>query len=319
MLIGLLVASAGFAQEDLADDLKPPPERRRPSIFRRPIEEAPAEQLAYADALSAKGKIRKAMRQYRALVHEWHTSPEAAKAQEAYARLFLKKRKYTRAFEEFQYLIDHFSGQFVYADVIEKQFQIAHQIMTKRRGRWFGMPGFTSPALALPFFEKIVANAPAGKKAPESQFYIGVIHEQAHDYQAAAAAFRTAYSRHPDSAYAADARFRYAYCLYRIANAAPRDKALCRSAFSELAGFVRLYPQSGHVPAAEKHMIELRERLAGMYYKVAMFYDRSPYKPRAALIAYTDFIRNFPSSDMAPEANRRISDLEAEVEAGDDG
>jgi len=316
ILLALLLAALPAAAQDDADDepgqTRP---RRKPSMFRRPERDTPAEQLAFADKLAAAGKLRAAMSEYRALVHQWHAAPEAAKAQEAYARLFLKKRKYRRAFEEFQYLIDQFMGEFAYADVIEQQFKIAHDTMTRRRGRWLGMPGYTAPGQALPLFEKIVANAPGGKRAPECRFYLGVIHEQAGDYDSAAAAFRTAYSRYPDSPYAVDARFRYAYCRYRIANKAPRAKELCRSAFSELAGFVRLYPQSGHVEAAENCMTDLRERLARMYYDVALFYDRSPYKPRAALIAYTDFIRKFPSSDMAPEANARISELEAEVAA----
>lgn len=315
MLVLALTGVLAFAETEFDEQLKAPADRRRPSMFRRPDRESPSEQLAWAGALAAAGKTRKALKQYRALVHQWHTSPEAARAQEAYARLFLKQGKHHRAFDEFQYLIDHFTGEFAYADVIEQQFRIAHHIMTKRRAQWFGMPGFTSPGLALPYFEKVVANAPGGKRAPESQFYIGVIHEQGGDYEEAVAAFRTAYSRHRDSDFAVDARFRYAYNLYRIAQSAPRDKALCRGAFSELAGFVRLHPQSGHVETAEKHMNELRERLAGMYYDVALFYDRPVYKPRAALIAHTDFIRKFPSSDMAPEAKKRIDELEAELKA----
>ena len=292
----LLLASSALAQDELDGELKPPPNRRRPSMFHKPRMDSPVEQLACAEALAADGKTGKAMKQYRALVHEWHNTPEAAKAQEAYARLHADKGNYPRAFDEFQYLIDNFDGQFAYANVIDEQFKIAHQVMTKRRAQWLGMPGFTSPGLALPFFEKVVANAPVGKRAAEARFYTGVIHEQAGDYEAAAAAFRAAYSRHPDSVFAMDARFRYAHCTYKISGSAPKAvvgagaTANCGSASSaNTASAVRRFMTGLHVPFRRPDL-----------------YHCGGAKRQATLLKTLSILRERPILEMPPETTAMV-------------
>ncbi len=51
-----------------------------------------------------------------------------------------------------------------------------------------------------------------------------------------------------------------------------------------------------------------------MYYERAIYYDSIAHRPRAALIAYSDFIKKFPKSDRSEEVNGRIADLKAQLE-----
>ena len=295
-------------------EFKDLPQKKKSSFFHSPAMDSPASQLEYTELLLAEGKIRSAMKQYQALVHQWHNSPEAAIAQRAYAGLLEDRRKYSRAFDEFQYLIDNYAGHFQYEEALEHQFRIAHYLMTTRRGSFLFFPGFDASERALPLFEKIVQNAPGWEKTPQAQFYIGLIHEQAGDFELATKAYEITQYRYPDSPFAAEASFRRAHCLYVSANTNPQDEIRCRTALSTLAGFLKDYPGDNNRNAAQKYLEELKQRLARMYYDRAVFYDRIKNQSRSALIAYSDFVKKFPSSEMAAKAAERIEILRKEAE-----
>jgi outer membrane protein assembly factor BamD (BamD/ComL family) len=114
---------------------------------------------------------------------------------------------------------------------------------------------------------------------------------------------------------AADASFRRAYCLYRVARDYPRDEESCARALSALAAFLRDYPDEPGAGIAREYLEEMKERHARMYYRQAVFYDQGGQRPQAALIAYRNFVRRFPTSDLAEEAKQRIEILEAQLES----
>lgn len=314
----VLCATGSVAQEDdLQFELEDVQMRKEPGFFRRPEKNSAGEQLEYAAGLRAKGRTRKAAKEYRALVHQWHDSPEAAAAQQAYAELLMQQGKYTKAFDEFQYLIDFFAGEFDYDEVLDRQFKIANTVMTRRRCRMFFLPGFTSPERALPLFEQIVKNAPDWRETPRAQFNIGLIKETAlNDFAGAVEAYAVVTTCYSDSEYAAGAAFRRAYCMYMISNKTPRDEAGCRRAFAAISGFLRDYHGDPNEKKAIAYREELRKRLEKLYYDIAVFYDKKADRPEAAVIAYSDFIRKFPSSSLAVEAEQRMKELEKTVDSG---
>ncbi len=287
--------------------------RKTPSLFHRPAKETAASQLAFADKLLADGKKKAAMKQYSALVHKWHTSPEAAKAQLAYACILYDRNDYRDAFDEFQYLIDNFAGQFPYGEALDKQFRIANYLMTARRMKFFFLPGFKIQEQALPLFEKIVKNAPNWENSVEAQYNIGLINEDMKEYAEAVRAYDTLRFRYAGGERAADASFRRAYCFYLMANQSPRDETSCRQALSALAGFIADYPRHSSIEPARKYRDELDERLANMYLERARFYDKTGRK-KAAIIAYEDFLRKFASSRLAGDIGARIETLKGELE-----
>ena len=290
-----------------------PRERKHPGmfhLFHRPARNSAAEQQAYAKSLADAGALRRARKQYNALVHSWPNAPEAVMAQETYARLLEDDHQYLEAFDEYQYLIDHFAGRFVFAPILERQFAIANHAMNRRRGAFLWFHGFSTRDAALPLFEQIVKNAPNWERTPESQFNIGAIHEQNGDHDLAVSAYEKVQFDYADSALAVGAAFRRAFCLYRLAKDAPRDEVSLRQALSALASFLRDYASDANAPMAEQYRDELSDRLAGMYYERAVFYDRLAGRPESALIAYRDFIKRFPISKQAMEAGERVQELE---------
>jgi outer membrane protein assembly factor BamD (BamD/ComL family) len=296
-------------------ETKDEPKKKEPGLlFHRPAKSSPATQLEFANRLFERGRLKAAVNEYNALVHKWHTSPEAPLAQLACARILYDMGKYRNAFDEYQYLIDNFAGQFSYDDALDKQFRIANYLMTAKRLKFLFFPGFKIEEQALPLFEKIVKNAPNWKNSAEAQYNIGLINEKMADYPSAISAYDTVRYRYPDSEKASDASFRRAYCLYLSANQNIRNETQCRQALSALAGYIADYPKHGSVELAREYRDKLDDRLAKMYYELAVFYDKTPGKGKAALIAYEDFMRKFPSSGLVGKAGERIETLKKEFD-----
>lgn len=317
ILVSVWCAAPAVTGQDFPDEtprFEPKTKRKEPGFFHRPARETASEQLAYARSLLDSGHARKAMREFDALVHQWHDTKEAVQAQRALAQTLDDRGRYEEAFDEYQYLIDNYAGSFPFQEIIDRQFRIANYVRTVKRGKWLFFGGFTTPERALPLFEQIVENAPAGAKSAAARFYIGLIHEEAGDYADAMHAYETVRNRYPDDPRAGDAAFRRAYCLYRVAGMRQRDEASCREALSALAAFLRDFPENENAKVARQYLDQLRERLIGMYYARAEFYDRIAKRPEAAIIAYSDFVAKFPLAEQAKTAKQRIESLKQEVE-----
>jgi TolA-binding protein len=293
--------------------------KERGLLLNRPSKDTPAAQLAYAADLKAAGRLRSATGEYLALVHEWHGSAEAPAAQLEAATLFLARDRLARAFDEFQYLFNFFAGRFPHEAVLDAQFRIANAILTERHMAFLGLKGFTDPQAALPMFRQIARNAPFWKHAAEVQYRVGWILEDTGEDIDAVDAYAIVTQRYPESPFAADAAFRRALCLRRVSLSCPRDETQCRAALSAFAAFVRDYPQHGGREQAESLREELSEKLASMYYERAVFYDEIARRPKAAVIAYRDFLQKFPLSARAPAATERIAELAAMPQTGGKG
>jgi outer membrane protein assembly factor BamD (BamD/ComL family) len=293
-----------------------PVERRRPGLFfHRPAKDTPAAQLAYADDLLARGRQRSALSALNALVHRWHAAPEAVRAQLTYARILESMGKLPQAFDEFQYAMQFYVGQFAFDDVLARQQRIAEQIVNMRHGRLLGLPGWRDPAFAVPFFETLLQNAPRSRLAPDWQYRIGQLREEDGDLERAVRVYELTASRYPNSPRAEEAAVRRAMCLYRLAADRPRSERALTEAVGAFEGLVDAYPRSKAVADARPKLEELTDRLAVLVFERAEFYDRlaHPRQPQAASLAYLDFLRRFPSSNLASAASTRLETLRKEL------
>ena len=317
----LVLTASGLLAQSMADS---PPmgsdsglQKKGPSMFRWPERASPAKQLEYAKSLDGIGKHPKARQEYRALVHQWHDSAEAVQAQQRYAELLLDNSDYEKAFTEFQYLVEHFAGEFSLDRILEEQFRIANYLRTERRRRLFFLPDSASPNRSLPLYEQIVRNGPNWTRSPEAQFYVGVIHEDQKQFELAIVAYETLALRYSLSEFVASAHYRRGYCLYKISQRSPRDEERCVKALSALLRFERDYPRDPDAAKAATYAAELKDRLSGYYLDKADFYDRIANRPRSAIIAYNDFARNFPTSEKRDWVNQRIAKLELQLSEND--
>ncbi len=288
--------------------------RKRTKFWRGPKKKDAAAQLVYARKLEDAGRKRKARKQYNALVRKWHESPEAVHAQYSYAKLLEEKGKYKKAFDEYQYMAIFYAGRFNHTDLLTKQMSLADKTRVERHIRFLLLKGITSPGDAIPMYEKIIKNAPEWEHADEALFNIASIKEELGDYSLARDSYDKLLQFYLKSELVDSASFHSAYCSYIISNKSPRDKIICRDALSAQADYLNNYAQSkDNVAKTEKYMVELKTRLAKMYYDTALFYDKSGHL-KSALIAYNDLVKKFPGGTLTSDAIKRIDYINAELE-----
>lgn len=282
--------------------------------FNRPAKKNPTDQLAHADRLFAEGALKKAGKAYRALAMTWPGSPEAVPAQLRYARSLDARNKTEKAFEAYQNLMKAHAGGFPYDDVLKRQFELAKEVMARRRGRVLLFGGFKAPERAVPLFEDVVKNGPRSPFAPEAQYLIGWCYEISDQLELAVVAYMTAQHRYPDSPFADKAAFGRARSLYRLSEESPNDEDALEQAWAGVVLFLNSFPQSEDAELARAYRDTLLGRRARAAYDKAVFYDKLAKKPAAALQAYQTFVRMYPRSEWASVAQTRMDELAANVE-----
>ncbi|MCS6771912.1 MAG: outer membrane protein assembly factor BamD [Kiritimatiellae bacterium] len=284
----------------------------------RPQKKNPSEQLVYARRLHEEGKLRKATRAYRALVVTWPGSPEAAAAQLGLARSLDERGQLQNAFDAYHTLATRYTAGYDYDKVIQRQFDIACTLMEKRRGGFLIFPGFEAPERAIPYFEKVIQNAPRAPFAAEAQFRIGWAYERSEQLELAVVAYLTAQNRYPDSPWAEKAALGRMRALVRLSEESPNDEEALDQAWAAVVFFLNTYPNSQDAELARAHRDNLLRRRAKMAYEKAVFYDRVVRRPEAAKQAYENFIRQFPNSEWASIAKIRVEVLSNRVGPSDE-
>jgi outer membrane protein assembly factor BamD len=282
--------------------------------FSRPAKKNPADQMDYARELLKERKLKKATKAFRSLVITWPSAPEAAMAQWAYARLLDKRGKKEDAFDAYQVLLEKYAGRFPdYDRVLQRQFEIAKEVMNKRRAQWmFG--GFEAPERAIPLFEAVIRNGPRSPMAPEAQYLAGTAHEKNFDYELAVLAYSTVIHRYPASDFVELASFARARSLFNMSKNYPNDTRAIEEAWAGVLAFMRAYPASEFTAEARAMRDELLTRRAKYIYEIARHYDRVARRPQVALESYREFVQLYPQSPQSDDARERIRELSAMVE-----
>lgn len=302
-------------------------------LFTRPKRKTPEAQWAYVQKLRSGGHTRAAAKQALALRLFWPYAAEAPEAQLAHARLLEERGYFFDAFDAYQYLLDHYAGQFDFSDVIASQRRLARTAMTARYGRFLFLPGFHSPERAVPLFQKIVVNAPEEEATAEDYYLMGTALERTYDYDQAIHAYFTTMNRFPGSSSAEKAAYAQAMAHIKVSNASPNDKRALDTAVAAAMLYLQRHPQqewqsaaasdegmdveeyrSWRVQADRREAIlrELRgltERQATRAFELAEYYDKILKRPESARIEYQTFLDKFPNDARAETARGRLKAL----------
>jgi len=302
------LAPPGFAEDETAYVV----EERGRATFRASFDKrmpTSAEQWDYALETQNKGWLKKADRRMLYLVRRWPNSPEAPWAQRARADMLYSRGKLKDASKEYQYLIDNYSSRMRdYDSVLESQFEIAVDVMNRRRMRWlFG--GYRAPEYAVDYFEDVIRNGPQWSRAPEAQFLIGKCHQEANELELAISAYGVLGYRYPDGSFAEEAAWQQIVCLDKLRKEYPNSLEILDRTLTATTVFLSTYPKS----ANKGRIIQLRNKFyelkAGKVFNEAAFYAKVPKKPEAAIIYYEQMIEEYPKSKLVPEARDRIAEI----------
>jgi len=158
---------------------------------------------------------------------------------------------------------------------------------------------------ALPLFEELLTVYRGTSKAEQLYFYYAYAHFGIEDYQSAYYFFDNFIGTFPNSKYTEEAAFMVGYCLYKDSPRYNLDPTSTYKAIGELQGFTNRYTRSARVADCNKLIEELRGKLETKTYKLAMlYYHIENYL--SAVVAFKNFTRDFPDTQLAPDANYYI-------------
>ena len=289
-------------------DTLPKPEKKETSWFLHVSRDNPAEQFAYAQQMEAEGSMRAALRGYDALVREWPASPEAPKAQLAFAMALAKKQKdYDEAFEALEYMLDFYPRDCDYLELVEYEYQLVN-LMIKEKKTFLGF-SFTSTRLCRQHYESIVRRAPGASYVPEAMLKIGDLREQEDQYEEAAKVYATLVSKFPLTPEARVATYLETKARMWLCRRLSYNIPRCKDTVNYLTMALKRFPDLDEAEEIKTWREELKQHMAEDAYVQAKFYDTKQRTRHAALTAWERFLKEYPDSTHADEARARIEAL----------
>ena len=264
-------------------------------------------QLAHCVELIRAGDYGKARRQLDALVREWPTAAEAAKAQQALAELCLSRLGQTEdAFAEFRYLLDFYSLQIDYDAIADKLYAVARQM--KAEGKEVMFVHFENVVDVRRAYEACVLHAPGAKWVAEAMLEIGALREKAGEYGKAVQVYENLRNLYPDAEEAKIALRHEAEARMVLLD----DHAYNRSRARDTLGFLTMALAScreADRDALEAMRARVENLLAEEAYRSAAFYDSKTRTKRSAINAYEKFLSQHPDSPRAAAVRARLDEL----------
>lgn len=312
---GVRYATDAYPGFDSEDEIVKP-SRKEPRWFgwiNGPKMDSASAEFAYAVECETNGSWRAARNAYDALVREWPTSSEAPRAQKALGDILLDHyRDYESAFKEYRYLVDFYSSQCDYDAAVEKLYELAGHM--REEGKTILFKRFDNTVDVRRAYEAVVLRAPGAKFAPQAMLTIAELREDEEKPETAVAVYENLRNLHPLSPEADEA-------LYRESKARMAVLRRCgynRDRVQDTMDFLRLALDSGKLAGERRAEVEgLLEEVRSMVeeeaYKAAKFYDSKTRTKRSAIRAYERFLSDYPASDRAPEARRRLFELQEEL------
>lgn len=138
----------------------------------------------------------------------------------------------------------------------------------------------------------IVRGLPEGEKV---QFYLAYCQYYDKLYLLAAEQYKTFYETYGRSSLAEEARYMYAYSLYKASPGTNLDQTSSVDAMAAMQSFLNRYPTSSFKDKAVEVILETQVKLEKKGFDNAyQYYKMRSYK--AAIVALRNFIDNFPDS-----------------------
>jgi outer membrane protein assembly factor BamD len=288
------------------------------------------EQFKYAAEFEQAGQWELAVREYRKVVRFFPDSILAPRAQFKVGESYERLGKLSKAFDQYQLVLDKYPSFSDPEEVIKRQFAIASAFYG---GRKKAMPlmGFrilSGKAEAIRLYEQLALNAPFSPMAEESKFRAGELLERKKHYDdyttmgkgthtGAINTYLFVVDNFDEGARRDDALYRVGECYYKKARRARYDKKAIEQALLYYRRSQREYPKGEHVEAVTQRIAELDHRRAEGLFEVARYYERRG-KYRAALLYYDDLAKSFPLSPYAEQAEERAGTLRQRVTPGED-
>lgn len=281
--------------------------------FSSPAEDNPAAQLALARSLVAGDSLRAARKAYDALVTYWPLSPEAPVAQRELADLYAEQLDMPEeAYREYKYLTDFYAAECEYDTVVRRMYDMACEM--RERGKNILFINFSNSTDARRAFEGVVSRAPGAVYAPDALRAVAELRAQDGSGDAAVAAYECLRNLYPGSAAASAALSGEVRQRMQLLEAHGYNRARCLDSLN----FFKLAQSEAKDEALREEIAAAIKRTSAVIEAEALaaarFYDTPRRAKAAAIGAYQMFLREYPTSELAPIARARIAELKGAVQ-----
>ena len=306
-------ATDAYPGFDGLDDIKKP-ERREKSWWFGVKRDTAAEQFVYAQSLESARDFKGAAKAYDALVREWPACAEAPKAQLRFVQLLATELEdYEEAFEQLEYLLDFYSRDCAYLEMVEYGYKLVNTMVDKKKS-WFGF-SFLSNRVVRQHYESVVRRAPGAPYVPEAMLKIADLREQDSRYEDAVQVYGQIQGKFPIRPEARTAAYLEAkarmWLCRRLAYNIPR----CIDTEGYLKLTMTRYPDLEQLEELKTWQGELKNHLAEDAYRAARFYDTKQRTRHAARTSWERYLSEYPDSPHAEEVRARIAELADPVPA----
>lgn len=290
------------------------PEKKEPKWFswiNGPNRADAPSQFAYCQELAASGDYSKAVKQLDALVREWPTADEAAKAQKQMADILLEKElDYEEAFEAYRYLLDFHSLQCDYDAIADRLYQVA--LLMRQEGKTIVFFRFKNTVDVRRAFESCVLRAPGAKWAPQAMLTIGELRVEEGKYGEAVKVYENLRNLNPGSAEALVALLNEGEARMVMLRDHGYNRDRCRDTIDYLKLALRGCDPKD-VDQLKSWLHEAQAKIEDEAYRATKFYDSRTRTPRSAINAYERFLSDYPDSVHAEEIKARLDALKGEL------
>jgi outer membrane protein assembly factor BamD len=265
-----------------------------------------------ARAAEEAGNRRSAIKTYGRVAKKYPNSLYAPEALYRSGRLQLERKKYKKAFDDFQSAVGRYPNTPRFNEIIGQQYAIASALLNGARGRFLWVfPGFTNREKAVEQFELILLNAPYSDYAPLAMMNIARGHQRLGNVEEAIDALDRLINAYGQSLLAPDAYLKLAETHASLVEGANYDQEATRNAITYFEDFMILFPSDGNVAKAEKGLGDMKEVLAESKIRMGdfYFYKRDNYK--AARVLYNEAITVYPDSAAAGRARTKLAEVAA--------
>ncbi len=273
------------------------------------------EKMNNARASEEAGSWLGASRSYQSIAKKYPNSIYAPEALYRSAQLRLKRKEYTKAFEDFQQVLGRYPNTRRFNDIVGEQYRIASALLDGARGRtlWGLLPGFRQRDKAIEYFETILANAPYSDYAPLSLMNIARGHQRLGNIPDAVDALDRMINNYSQTLLAPDAYLKLAQTHASLVDGPYYDQGSTKESITYFTDFMLLFPSDTNIGAAEKGLDGMKTMLAESKIRMGdfYFYKRSNFK--AARVFYNEAITAYPESAIALKAKVRLAEVEAKA------
>ncbi|HLP02085.1 MAG TPA: outer membrane protein assembly factor BamD [Opitutaceae bacterium] len=264
-----------------------------------------------ARAAEERGSLRRALRLYKRVTHQYGKSIYGPEAHFRTAQIRLAQHNYPKAFDAYQQIIQQYPNYERFNDVIAEQYRIASAVADGARGRWlWGMlPGFRKRESAVVYFEFVVANAPYSDYAPLALMRVAQLHKRFRSKIEAIDALDRMINFYPNSILTPDAYLRMAQVHSTLVDGPEYDQFSAKESSTYYQDFLILFPKDPNVAQAEQGLDKMKTELAMSKMKMAEFYHFKRHNYIAAKIFYNEAITIYPGSPVAQKARERLDKI----------